>query len=149
MARKFLTPVELPAGSTAPTPSASDNSTKLATTAYVDAAVAAGGGGGGGGGVVPLITKTASATLALTDAGSGWIKSATGTQTWTIPPNSSVAFDIGTIIPVINDSTSGTVTIARGSGVTLMNGGTNANYTLNANVPRAIIKVGTDRWRVL
>jgi hypothetical protein len=34
---------------TAPTQSPADNSTKVATTAYVEAAVAAGGGGGGGG----------------------------------------------------------------------------------------------------
>lgn len=39
MAKSFLTPITLPAGSTAPTPSASDNSTKLATTAYVDGAL--------------------------------------------------------------------------------------------------------------
>lgn len=39
MAKNFLTPVALPAGSTAPTPSAGDNSTKLATTAYVDGAL--------------------------------------------------------------------------------------------------------------
>jgi hypothetical protein len=34
---------------TAPTQTPADNSTKVATTAYVEAAVAAGGGGGGGG----------------------------------------------------------------------------------------------------
>lgn len=39
MAKLFLTPVTLPAGSTAPTPTAGDNSTKLATTAYVDGAL--------------------------------------------------------------------------------------------------------------
>lgn len=39
MAKTFLTPITLPAGSTAPTPSAGDNSTKLATTAYVDGAL--------------------------------------------------------------------------------------------------------------
>ena len=36
---------------TAPTQSPGDDSTKIATTAYVEAAVAAGGGGGGGGAV--------------------------------------------------------------------------------------------------
>lgn len=47
---------------TAPTQTALDNSTKLATTAYTDAAVAAGGGGGGGGvvqtAIAPLVSPT-------------------------------------------------------------------------------------------
>lgn len=45
---------------TAPTQAASDNSTKLATTAYVDAAA-----GGGGGGLVPISKTTASADAAV------------------------------------------------------------------------------------
>ena len=46
---------------TAPTQAASDNSTKLATTAYVDAAA----GGGGGGGLVPISKTTASNDAAV------------------------------------------------------------------------------------
>ena len=45
MAKEFLSAVTLPAGSTGVTASASDNSTKLATTAYVDSAVSGASGG--------------------------------------------------------------------------------------------------------
>lgn len=45
---------------TAPTQTASDNSTKIATTAYVDAAA-----GGGGGGLVPISKTTASSDAAI------------------------------------------------------------------------------------
>lgn len=48
----LLAPLASPAltgNPTAPTQAPGDNSTKIATTAYVEAAVAAGGGGGGGG----------------------------------------------------------------------------------------------------
>ena len=54
MAKLFLTPVTLPAGSTAPTPTAGDNSTKLATTAYVDGALS---------GYVPTASYTAADVL--------------------------------------------------------------------------------------
>lgn len=47
------------------TPSAGDNSTKYATTAYVDAAVA-GGGGGGGGGITWSVSGSASTLAADT-----------------------------------------------------------------------------------
>jgi len=51
----------IPDGVTATTQSASDNSTKVATTAYVDSAV----GGGGGGGLVYLGSATASASATV------------------------------------------------------------------------------------
>lgn len=149
MSRKFLTPVDLAAGSTAPTPTAGDNSTKLATTAYVEAAVAAGGGGGGDAGVVAQVVQNASATFALSDVGKHWLKNNTSAYTWTIPLNSAVAFSLGATILLVNDGTSGNVTVARTSGVALMNSSTNSNYTLAPGTSRTIIKIGTDRWRLI
>jgi hypothetical protein len=51
---------------TAPTPTAGDNDTSIATTAFVTAAVAAGGGGGGGG--LTYVAKTGTYTAAASDA---------------------------------------------------------------------------------
>ncbi len=65
-AEALLAPKASPAltGSpTAPTQSALDNSAKIATTAYADAAVAAGGGGGGGG--LPTTGGTMTGPIAM------------------------------------------------------------------------------------
>ncbi len=98
---------------------------------------------------IPQVIQNASATFALTDRGDHWIKTNTTAYTWTIPLNSSVAFPIGTAIVVINDSGTGAVTIARTAGVALLDGATDANYTLATNTARTLLKVGTDRWRIL
>lgn len=65
-------------------------------------------------------------------------------QTATVPPNSSVAFAVGTIIEVAQVN-AGTLTIAAGSGVTInAPGGT---LSLGAQWAAArLIKTGTDRW---
>lgn len=66
---------------TAPTPTAGDNDTSIATTAFVTAAVAAGGGGGGGGGallaMVPKVGQYLYPAFAVT-ANTGTISYATG-----------------------------------------------------------------------
>lgn len=98
---------------------------------------------------IPQVIQNANATFALTDRGKHWIKTNTTAYTWTIPLNSSVAFPLGTALLLINDSGTGAVTIARTSGVALLNGATDANYTLAVNSAVTIVKVGTDRWRVL
>jgi hypothetical protein len=61
---------------TAPTQAPGDDSDKLATTAYADAAVAAGGGGGGGGG--SGVTPLSWTPLSL---GTGWADGTSGRQT--------------------------------------------------------------------
>ena len=54
---------------------------------------------------VPQLGKTASYTLALADASQEiYISGTTAAQTVTIPANASIAFPIGTVIPVVNDS---------------------------------------------
>lgn len=58
-------------------------------------------------------------TLVLTDAGGIVEMSSASSNTVTIPPNSSVAFIVGTRITVVQTG-AGTTTIAGGSGVTLL-----------------------------
>ncbi|MDX1407033.1 MAG: hypothetical protein R3330_02840 [Saprospiraceae bacterium] len=66
----------------------------------------------------PRSIKTSGYTPALADANSVIEMNSGSGTTVTIPPNSSVAFEIGTIIIVFRMGT-GTVTIAPGAGVTL------------------------------
>lgn len=98
---------------------------------------------------VPQNTQNAAYTLVLADAGKHVYKSGTTAYALTIPPNSSVAFPIGTAITVINDNT-GSITLTRGASVVLLMAGssTDANRTLAANGMATLLKVGTDRWYV-
>jgi hypothetical protein len=98
---------------TAPTQSAGDNSTKLATTAYADRIAQ---------GVGSPNTQTGNYTLALADAGKTVEQNLGTATTVTVPPNSSVAFPIGTIIEVARYG-AGTVAIAAGAGVTIRSRG--------------------------
>lgn len=83
-------------------------------------------------------------TLVLTDSGKFITTSNTSAVTLTVPPNSSIAFPIGTQIEICNINT-GDLTIAEGSGVTV-----NAadSYTKLTTQYKActLKKVGTDSW---
>lgn len=79
-------------------------------------------------------------TFVLTDAGKLVTASNSSAQTYTIPLNSSVAYETGTSIDVLNIST-GTVTLSPAGGVTL-NGAT----TVGAGAKVRITKTGTDTW---
>lgn len=72
------------------------------------------------------------------------------TSAWTIPPNSSVAFPIGTVLTVRNATTGGTVTLTRGAGVSLyIAGSTTSKDVAFAQAGWAtIIKEATDTWVV-
>lgn len=97
------------------------------------------------------ITANAATTLALAHSGRGLIKTNTTAYTWTIPPASSVAWFAGTTIVVCNDGTAGNITIARGSGVTLLNAAnSNANRTVGPGQTATLVRTQTaDRWRIL
>jgi hypothetical protein len=83
----------------APTPAAADDSTRLATTAYVDRAVSAGGGSGGGPsstdglreGSTHLYFTAARARGALSVSGSLAYNAATGVISYTAPTLATVA----------------------------------------------------------
>lgn len=117
---------------TAPTQSVSDNSTKIATTAYVDSADA----------TVKINTQSGAAyTLVLGDAGKVIRRTNASASTTTVPPNSDVAFPTGTVINVYAAGAGGD-TLTAGSGVTIRNN--SAAVTQYGEV--SIRKDGTDEW---
>lgn len=89
-------------------------------------------------------------TFALTDNGQMVTANNASAQTYTIPPNSSVAFPEGTQINVIQIG-AGQVTFAQGSGVTIVSTGATASAPkLRAQYSSAtLVKRSTDLWYVL
>ena len=68
-------------------------------------------------------------------------------QTYTVPPNSSVAFPIGTQIDLMQQG-AGKVTLAQGSGVTIHSKA--GNLSISAQyVGVSLIKTATDTWTLL
>jgi hypothetical protein len=89
-------------------------------------------------------------TFALTDANTIQVIDSTTTRTWTIPPNSSVAFEIGSVIIVQSINTAG-VTITAGTGVVLTSVFNTASTTATSDSCDAggrviLIKVAADEW---
>lgn len=96
---------------------------------------------------IPQNAQNGSYTFALSDAGKSVITSTASGDTYTIPPNASVAFPVGTAITVVNRS-SDALTIARGAGVSLYLGGTttDANRTLTGVGFCVLYKSSTNEW---
>jgi hypothetical protein len=126
---------------TAPTPTAGDNSTKLATTAFIAASFEKFGTRRG------LNTQTGTTyTFVLGDAGQVVEGNNAAAQTYTVPPNSSVAYPVGSWIDV-SQYGAGQITIAPGSGVTLRSAGTLLK-TRGQYSGITLVKRGTDEWYV-
>ncbi len=91
---------------------------------------------------VTITTKSASATLSLTDG--GWLEMDVATaNSLTIPPNSSVAFPIGTVRNV-HQRGAGQTTIVAGAGVIVR---TDETLKLRKQWATAVlVKRGTDEW---
>jgi hypothetical protein len=89
-------------------------------------------------------------TFVLGDNGQMVTANNASAQTYTIPPNSSVAFPDGTQINIIQIG-AGQVTFAQGSGVTIVStGATAAAPKLRAQYSSAtLVKRSTDLWYVL
>ena len=98
--------------------------------------------------VAPLAinTQTASYTLVLADAGKAVLMNVGSANNLTIPPNSSVAFDVGTQI-VITMIGAGVTTIVDGSGVTT-NSKDNKAAIDGQYASVSLIKTATDTWLV-
>jgi hypothetical protein len=93
---------------------------------------------------VVLSAKTTDYTLVLADAGKTINMNVSTANAITIPPNSSVAFPIGTTINIVQTGT-GQVTVTAGSGVTLNS--RNSNTKIAAQYSGAtIIKLDTNTW---
>ena len=86
-------------------------------------------------------------TLALTDSGKHYYSTTSATETITIPLNSSVAFEKGAAIMIVNKGT-GSVTVARTAGVDLYLAGnsTSANRTVTTYGMATLIKTDDDEW---
>ena len=85
-------------------------------------------------------------TLALTDKGELVTMTNAAANTLTVPPNSSVAFPIGTQI-VVEQGGAGTTTIAAGAGVTLNSAGSLLDLASQYST-LVLIKKATDTWLV-
>jgi hypothetical protein len=94
----------------------------------------------------PINLQNVNYGLILSDAGKT-IFSASGTNTYTIPTNASVAFPIGTVIAFINES-AGALTIAPAGGVTLnlAGAGTTGNRTLAQWGIATMTQVSANSW---
>lgn len=93
--------------------------------------------------VAGINDQTDNYTLVIGDAGKLVRVAKASAVTLTVPPNSSVAFDINTVIHVKQDG-AGQLTIAEGSGVTI-----NTPETLKLRAQDSLVtlvKVGTDEW---
>lgn len=97
----------------------------------------------------PIITRDANASFVLTDAGRTVRKSnANSTSyTWTIEPDATTNFPIGTVIALLHDGTAGNITVARGSGVLMAKGLVDSNQAISAGSDASIQKVAANRWR--
>jgi hypothetical protein len=88
--------------------------------------------------------RTASYTLVLTDAGKFVTMSVASANTLTVPPNSSVAFPVGTLVDVLQYG-AGVTTLTAGSGVTLSSRG-NLHATAGQYALVSLTKLATDVW---
>ena len=89
-------------------------------------------------------SSNTSGTLVLSDSA----KHLYLTGNVTVPPNSSVAFEIGTVVSVVSNATA--LVIQAGSGVTLKlaNSTSTGNRSVASNGVATMIKVATDTWYV-
>jgi hypothetical protein len=86
-------------------------------------------------------------TLVLADAHKLVTQSNASGVTTTVPPNSSVAFEIGDQVNLLQLG-AGQVTVAAGSGVTIRSQG--SKLKLNGQYATAtLVKIGTDEWVLL
>lgn len=110
--------------------------------------VEVGGGSGDGLHVAPTAVAAASLTLALTDRGA-YLR-LTSACAVTVPPNSSVAFPIGSVV-TMRQASAGACSLVAGAGVTLNPPG-GASGSLNFAEEGATVqikKIATDTWDII
>lgn len=97
-----------------------------------------------------VLTADAAQTFAITDANTINVLTGSTNRIWTIPPNSSVAFTIGSVIICVNSGT-GDLTILGGTGVIIDSVFHAAGSTAQSDVvvdggTAALIKTASDTW---
>lgn len=100
----------------------------------------------GVGNVTINAAQTGAYTFVLGDAGDCTPFNASSAANFTVPPNSSVAFAVGTIL-YVRQQGSAAATLVAGAGVTLNT--PNGAATGGVGDWRAAVKVATDTWDVL
>jgi hypothetical protein len=92
---------------------------------------------------IPLMTKSSTYTIALSDVGQGVSTNASVT----VPANATAPFSIGDIVALYANS-AGSITVTPASGVTLrLAGSSNSGArSLATRGLGTLIKVGTDEW---
>jgi hypothetical protein len=94
--------------------------------------------------MIAINAQTASYTAVLTDDGKLVTMSNASANNFTVPPNSSVAFGIGTQINIAQLG-AGQTTLVAGAGVTLNSSGTKLKLKDQYAVA-TVVKTGTDEW---
>lgn len=84
-------------------------------------------------------------TFVLGDAGKLVEGDNASAQTYTVPPNSSVAFPVDTTVINVGQYGAGQITIAAGSGVTIRSAGSRLKLAGQYSTA-ALVKIGTDEW---
>ena len=97
--------------------------------------------------MIAINAQTATYTAVLTDDGKLVTMSVAGANNFTIPPNSSVAFGIGTQINIAQLG-AGQTTIVAGAGVTLRSAGTKLKLAEQYAVATCV-KTDTNTWFVV
>jgi hypothetical protein len=110
------------------------------------AAVTSGGGGGAPTAIAGVNNQTASYTLVIGDAGFLVRMNVASSNNLTVPPNSSVAFPINTVISV-RQIGAGVTTIVAGAGVTINSPATLGIARQNGTIQ--LVKVATDTWDLI
>jgi len=85
-----------------------------------------------------------SGTLVLSDSGKHYYL----TSGVTVPLNSSVAFDVGTVITIVSNSTAITITPASGVTLQLANSSSAGTRSLASNGIATLVKVAVNTWYV-
>lgn len=88
-------------------------------------------------------------TFALTDSWSWVPHTGASPQTWTIPTDIAVAFQVGTMIGIDNRLSGGTLTIHPDTGVTLDGAGTIGDVTVMSGYKAFIVKVASNSWIIM
>lgn len=96
---------------------------------------------------IPQITLSSNVTLSLSDSGKHYYSTLGTNTTITIPNNTSVNFEIGDTINIVNLGT-GSITVAEDSGVTLYFAGTSTtgSRTISSYGAATLQKVETNVW---
>jgi hypothetical protein len=94
---------------------------------------------------LPIVAVSGDKSLSLSDAGK--IQLASAAAVITVPPNSSVAFGVGTQI-IIMSSTANDVAVAAGEGVTIRSKSGNLKVD-GQYVGVTLIKTDTDTWYLI